>query len=91
MPCECEGSEFKDSHHKHIVSGDVKSIVTNVQLRDLFLKGPQYREPVSIDMKKEKIWNNFIYWSVDKTMEYHQKDRSISIWGLEAHTSGNFG
>ena len=28
--CECEDLEFKDSHRKHIVSGDVKSIVTNV-------------------------------------------------------------
>ena len=37
LPCECEGSEFKDSHHKHIVIGDVKSIVTNVQWKDLFL------------------------------------------------------
>ena len=54
LPCEYEGSEFKDSHHKHIVSGDVQSIVTNIQLKDLFLKGPQYQEPVSINMKKAK-------------------------------------
>ena len=74
LPCEYEGS-----HHKHICSGDVKSIVTNVQLKDLFLKGPQYREPVSIDMKKAK---DEIILSIDQLIKQWsttKKDRLISI------------
>ena len=74
LPCECEGSEFKDSHHKHIVSGDVKSIVTNVQLRDLFLKGPQYKEPVSIDMKKAK---DEIILSIDQLIKQWSTTKKI--------------
>ena len=74
LPCECEGSEFKDSHHKHIVSGDVKSIVTNVRLRDLFLKGPQYREPVSIDMKKAK---DEIFLSIDQLIKQWSTTKKI--------------
>ena len=74
MPCECEGSEFKDSHHKQIVSGDVKSIVTNVWLRDIFLKGPQYREPVSINMKKEK---NEIMLSIDQLIKQWSTTKKI--------------
>ena len=46
LPCECTGSHFIDSHHKHIVTGDL-SIITNNKLRKLFSKGPNYREPIT--------------------------------------------
>ena len=38
-PCNCQDSEFCDSHHGHIVTGDLR-FVTNPKLRKLFSKGP---------------------------------------------------
>ena len=88
LPCECEGS---DSHHKHIVSGDVNSIVTNVQLKYLFLKGPQYREPVSIDMKKAM---DEIIVSIDRLIKQWSGSKKIDRLVFEdwKYTLlGNFG
>ena len=51
MTCECDTSDFKDSHHGHIVTGDLK-IVENIKLRNLFKKGPNYREPKFINWNK---------------------------------------
>ena len=46
LPCSCSGSEFLYAPCGHIVTGDL-NIVRNDKLRDLFRKGPKYREPVS--------------------------------------------
>ena len=51
MTCECEQSDFKDPHHGHVVTGDLR-IVNNIKLRNLFKKGPNYREPKFINWKK---------------------------------------
>ena len=51
LPCTCKDSQFADSHHGHIITGDLK-IVENNSLRKLFSKGPKYREPVKIDWDK---------------------------------------
>ena len=51
MTCECEQSDFKDPHHGHVVTGDLR-IVDNIKLRNLFKKGPNYREPKFINWKK---------------------------------------
>ena len=50
LPCDCGDSEFKDGHHGHIISGDLR-IVRDNKLRKLFTKGPKYRE------KKFINWN----------------------------------
>ena len=49
--CDCHNSEFCDPHHKHIVSGDLR-VITNPKLRKLFSKGPNYREPKTLNYKK---------------------------------------
>jgi len=49
LPCSCADSPYMDTFHKHIVSGDL-DIVPNPELKSLFLKGPQYREPQTIDL-----------------------------------------
>jgi len=49
LPCSCADSPYIDNFHKHIVSGNL-DIVPNAELRSLFLKGPQYREPQTIDL-----------------------------------------
>ena len=51
--CDCSNSEFCDPHHKHIVSGDLR-IISNVKLRKLFSKGPNYREPKMLNYRKCK-------------------------------------
>ena len=57
LPCHCEESQFSqfaDNFHNHIISGDLR-IVSNGKLRKLLSKGPNYREPVSIDFGKAKV------------------------------------
>ena len=49
--CDCINSAFCDPHHGHIVSGDLR-IVTNTKLRKLLSKGPNYREPSTINYRK---------------------------------------
>ena len=51
--CACSQSEFKDPTHGHIVSGDLR-IVEDVKLRKLLSKGPNYREPRTINYNKCK-------------------------------------
>ena len=46
--CSCSDSPFKDSHHQHILTGDLR-IVDNNKLRKLFMKGPNFREPKPIN------------------------------------------
>ena len=49
--CDCQHSEFVDRHHGHVVTGDLR-IIHNKKLRKLISKGPNYREPKSINWKK---------------------------------------
>ena len=48
MICNCYSllfnSIYKDPHHGHIVTGDL-NIIENIKLRNLFIKGHNYREP----------------------------------------------
>lgn len=49
--CDCHNSQFVNEHHGHIVTGDLR-IISNPNLRKLLSKGPNYREPKSINWKK---------------------------------------
>ena len=51
--CECSNPEFCDPHHRHIITGDLP-IITNQKLRKLFSKGPNYREPKTLNYHKCK-------------------------------------
>ena len=51
--CDCQNSEFCDPHHKHIVTGNLR-IISNAKLRKLFSKGPNYREPKTLNYLKCK-------------------------------------
>ena len=51
--CDCHDSPFVDSDHGHIMTGDLR-IIENQHLRKLISKGPNYREPRSINWKKCK-------------------------------------
>ena len=51
--CDCEQSSFCNPDHKHIITGDLR-IVENNKLRKLLTKGPNYREPRSVNLNKAK-------------------------------------
>ena len=67
MTCLCEGSIYKDPHHGHIITGDL-NVVDNTKLRNLFKKGPNYREP------------KFINWSKTEDCLKEDIDTFISKW-----------
>ena len=49
--CDCHESEFVNGHHGHVVTGDLR-IIRNDKLRKLISKGPNFREPKTINWKK---------------------------------------
>lgn len=53
LPCSCANSSFKDEHHGHIITGDLR-IVENNKLRKLLVKGPKFRESEGICWNKAK-------------------------------------
>ena len=65
MSCDCENSTFKDTHHGHVVTGDL-NILDNTKLRNLFKKGPNYREPKFINWTKT---GDFLKDDVDTFIE----------------------
>ena len=48
--CNCNNSTFSDPQHGHIITGDLR-IVENGKLRKLLTKGPNYREPKTLNFK----------------------------------------
>ena len=48
--CTCASSPFKYNPTGHVIAGDLK-IINNTSLREVFAKGPKYREPKSIYWK----------------------------------------
>ena len=53
LPCSCTDSSFKDAHHGHIISGDLR-IVQNKKLQKLLIKGPKYGESEGICWNKAR-------------------------------------
>ena len=51
--CECQNSEFCNDHHGHILTSDLR-IIQNSRLRKLISKGPNYREPQTVNWRKSK-------------------------------------
>ena len=51
--CDCHSSPFCDPSHQHIITGDLR-VISNQKLRKLFTKGPNYREPKTINYHKAK-------------------------------------
>ena len=48
--CQCSKNTFRDSHHNHVVTGDLR-IIKNSKLRNLLSKGPSYRPPKTLNFK----------------------------------------
>ena len=66
MQCDCDNSVFKDKDHNHVVTGDL-NIIENPRLRDLFHKGPNYRE------RKPTNWNRNILCIKDEVRAFIKK------------------
>ena len=49
--CECQNSPFVDPDHGHIMTGDLR-MIDNQHLRKLISKGPNFREPKTINLRK---------------------------------------
>ena len=83
-PCDCEHSPFKDAHHNHIVSGDLR-LINNKKLRALISKGPNYRENRTINYKRCK---DAIILALDKTIpdlviKYKLDNNQLDAWRAE--------
>ena len=79
--CECEHSEFSDPHHGHIVTGDLR-VVEHRKLRSLLTKGPNYREPKTLNYSKCKKEIEFSLKSaVDSlSVSYGITKNYFSLW-----------
>ena len=51
--CSCDSSQYRDEDHGHVVTGNLM-IIENKTLRELFRKGPNYREHETLN------WSNAI-------------------------------
>ena len=56
MGCDCDSSEFRDQHHGHVVSGDLR-LIENSKLRQLCSFGAKFREVPLLN--KETVKNEF--------------------------------
>jgi hypothetical protein len=61
--CTCESSPFKYNPAGHVITGDL-NIVENISLRNVFAKGPKFREPQSIN------WNFNFKILMDSVEDY---------------------
>ena len=46
--CECHNSPFRDADHNHVLTGDLR-IIEHAKLRRLLTKGPNFREPRTVN------------------------------------------
>ena len=67
--------KFVNAHHQHILNGDL-SIIKSDKLRDLFYKGPKYREPQTIDFD---IARSSIEENLDTFIETISKKKGLLV------------
>ena len=79
--CECQSSEFKDPHHNHIITGDLR-VVQNQKLRKLLTKGPNYREPKTLNYNScKKEIKSSLTLAIDKlAARYNITIESLLPW-----------
>ena len=53
LPCKCINLHFADKYRKYVVTGDLRIIDSN-HLREVFTKGPKFRETKTINLEKAK-------------------------------------
>ena len=81
FPCFCSESTFCDPHHKHIVTGDLR-FITNVKLRKLFSKGPNFREKKTINFRKciQEIEISITTCAIDLAKKYNLENSAFDGW-----------
>ena len=53
ISCNCTNSKYLHHYHGHIGTGDLR-IIENKKIHNIISKGPNFREPKSINWKKNK-------------------------------------
>ena len=81
FPCTCSESTFKDAHHGHIVTGDLR-IVDNTKLRKLLSKGPNFREKCTINFNKcqKEIEESLENCALDLSNKYKLETAAFDNW-----------
>ena len=65
--CQCKESKFCYDPNGHVIIGDLR-VIENAKLRELFAKGPKYREP------------NRVNWKATETMFMESIDLYANSW-----------
>ena len=79
--CECDNNPFQDPFHKHVVTGDLR-IIENLKLRKLLAKGPNFREPKSVNYNicKNSL-SAALTLSISKFIKKHKlEDTDLDAW-----------
>ena len=81
LTCECASSQFCDSYHGHIITGDLR-FIQNSQLRSLLVKGPNYREPSNINYSKclDEVKSAVESCSLDMISNHNLHEGSLNTW-----------
>ena len=79
--CDCETSIFCDPDHKHVITGDLR-LVKNNKLRKLMTKGPNYREPRSLNFSKafHEISDSLTTFIRNNTIKYNMNESDFQSW-----------
>ena len=87
LPCHCKDSPFKDNHHGHIISGDLR-IVRDNKLRKIISKGPKFREPQKLDWDKARdSIKSGITDCVSSWCAKHRKNKNVLLaWQTEVNS-----
>jgi hypothetical protein len=82
--CDCHNSPFIDADHGHIMTGDLR-IIENQHLRKLISKGPNYREPRSINWNKckEAVENGTDTYANTLSVKHNLRYTDIVPWRNE--------
>ena len=79
--CECHKSKFIDTDHGHIMTGDLR-IIENQHLRKIIAKGPNYREPQSINWHKckETVMNGLEEYTTNISSKLNFDPTKLTPW-----------
>ena len=79
--CDCHSSSFVDPDHGHIITGDLR-IIENKHLRKLISKGPNYREPKTINWNKcrESIGKGLDAYCATMSTKFALHENDIFPW-----------
>ena len=81
LSCDCSNNSFTDPYHGHVVTGDLR-LVENTKLRNLFSKGPNYREAKTLNFSRcLKSIEDALDISTEKFTKKHKlENKAVDAW-----------